>query len=106
MKIDITQLSEQQLVALNRQIVERLRFLQQTRAHAKMLEFRVGDRVCFDPEGRPTLFGVLVRYNKKTVSVVTDDGEQWNVSPGFLRRVVDVASPAKDQSNVVPLPRK
>jgi hypothetical protein len=55
MKIDLAQLTEQKLIALNRQIVERLRFLQQTRAYAKMLEFREGDRVCFEPDGRPTL---------------------------------------------------
>ena len=105
MKIDITQLSEQDLIALNRQIVERLRFLQQTRAHAKMLEFRVGDRVSFEPDGRPTLFGVLVRYNKKTVTVLTEGGEQWNVAPSLLRRVIDVA-PSKEGPNVIHLPKK
>ena len=106
MKIDITQLSEQELVALNRQIVERLRFLQQTRAHAKMLEFRVGDRVSFDPDGRSTQFGVLVRYNRKTVTVLTEGGEQWNVSPSLIRRVVDVVPTPNDDSKVVPLPKK
>ncbi len=94
MKIDITQFSEEELVALNRQIVERLRFLQQMRAHATMLEFRVGDRVSFQPAGRPVLFGVLVRYNKKTVTIVTEGGEQWNVSPALIRKVVDVTPPA------------
>ncbi len=94
MKIDITQLSEEDLVALNRQIVERLRFLQQMRAHATMLEFRVGDRVSFQPAGRPVLFGVLVRYNKKTVTIVTEGGEQWNVSPALIRKVVDVTPSA------------
>ena len=34
MKIDLSQLSEQELVVLNRQIVERLRFLQQMRAQS------------------------------------------------------------------------
>lgn len=105
MTIDITQLSEQDLIALNRKIVERLRFLQQVRAHAKMLEFHVGDRVSFEPDGRPTLFGVLVRYNKKTVTVLTEHGEQWNVAPSLLRRVVDVASPSEAQ-NVIHLPKK
>lgn len=105
MKIDITQLSEQELIALNRQIVERLRLMQQTRAYAKMLEFRVGDRVSFEPDGRPPLFGVLVRYNKKTVTVVTEQGEQWNVAPSLLRRVVDVA-PSDQRENVVHLPKK
>ena len=71
-----------------------------------MLEFRVGDRVSFDPDGRPTLFGVLVRYNKKTVTILTEGGEQWNVSPSLIRRVVDIESSGKDGSTVVPLPKK
>ncbi len=94
MKIDITQFSEEELVALNRQIVERLRFLHQMRAHATMLEFRVGDRVSFQPAGRPILFGVLVRYNRKTVTIVTEGGEQWNVAPALIRKVVDVTPSA------------
>ncbi len=105
MKIDITQLTEQELIALNLQVVERLRFLQQARAHEKMLEFRVGDRVCFEPDGRPTQFGMLVRYNRKTVTVVTEQGEQWNVSPGLLRRVVDMAT-ATEVPNIARLPKK
>jgi hypothetical protein len=31
---------------------------------------------------------VLTRYNRKSVTVVTDDGRQWNVSPGFLNKIV------------------
>ena len=26
------------------------------------------------------------RYNKKTVTVITDSGQQWNVAPSFLRK--------------------
>jgi len=108
MKIDISQLSEEELIGLNRQIVERLRFIQQMKAHEKMLEFRVGDRVSFQPEGRPVLFGVLVRYNKKTVTVITESGEQWKVSPGFIRKVMDITPSATDveDQKVIPLTRK
>lgn len=109
MKIDITQLSEQELIALNRQIVERLRFLQQMRAHAAMLDFNVGDRVSFQPDGRPTLFGVLVRYNKKTVTVITETGEQWNVAPALLKKLQDItpaAAGGTGSQNVLPLTRK
>jgi hypothetical protein len=106
MKIDITNLSEGELLALNRQIVERLRLLQQMRTHERMLEFRVGDRVSFEPEGRGVLFGVLFRYNKKTVTVLTESGEQWKVSPGLLRRVVDVEPSVGESPNVIPLQKK
>lgn len=86
MKINIDQLSEAELVDLNRRIVERLRFLNQMRAHVTMLEFKVGDRVTFQPDGRLPVVGMLTRYNKKTVTVITDDGHRWNVSPAFLRK--------------------
>jgi hypothetical protein len=86
MKIDIDKLTEDELVDLNNRIVARLRFLNHMRAHSEMLEFRIGDRVIFEPEGRAPVVGVLTRYNKKSVTVLSESGQRWNVSPGFLRR--------------------
>lgn len=106
MKINIDELTEAELVDLNRRIVERLRFLHQMRAHVEMLEFKVGERVSFQPEGRPTVFGILTRYNKKTVTVISDDGHHWNVSPGFLRKVERSDAPDSGDSNVIRLTRK
>jgi hypothetical protein len=88
MKIDIDKLSESELIDLNNRIVERLRFLKQKRAHVQMLRFKIGDRVTFRPEGLPPVVGMLTRYNRKTVTVITDDGQHWNVSPSLLRKVV------------------
>jgi hypothetical protein len=59
MKIDIDQLNESELRDLNHRIVQRLRFLQQMRAHASTLEFSLGEWVCFQPDGRPLLSGVI-----------------------------------------------
>lgn len=94
MTIAIDHLTEAQLIGLNRRIIERLKFLAQMRAHASMLDFSVGDRVSFQPPGRPTQFGILTRYNKKTVTVITEDGLRWTVSPQLLSRVVDVTPPS------------
>jgi len=88
MKIDIDKLSESELIDLNNSIVERLRFLKQKRAHVQMLKFKIGDRVTFRPEGLSPVAGMLTRYNRKTVTVITDDGQHWNVSPNLLRKVV------------------
>ena len=97
MKIDIDSLTEADLIDLNNRIVERLRFLHQMRSHAEMLEFRIGDRVEFQPDGQPLVVGMLTRYNKKTVTVITDAGQRWNVAPGFLRRAsVEVDQSASD----------
>ena len=83
----IKRLNEEDLLFLNRLIVERLKLISQARATTLMTSFTRGDRVDFQaPDGR-TLEGVVLRLNKKTVSVSTSDGHQWNVSPGLLRLV-------------------
>ncbi|MDO9713653.1 hypothetical protein [Paracraurococcus lichenis] len=92
MTIDIDRLTEAELIDLNHRIVERLRFLQQMRAHKQMLEFRIGDRVAFQADGRGTVEGMLTRYNRKSVTVITDDGHHWNVSPGLLTRATGPAA--------------
>jgi hypothetical protein len=100
-RIDIDKLTESELVDLNNRIVERLRFLNHMRAHAEMLEFRIGDRVTFQSQGRAPVVGMLTRYNRKTVTVITDDGHHWNVSPQFLRRVESSVIDESDDTNVV-----
>ena len=92
-QIDIDHLTEAELVDLNHRIVERLRFLDQVRAHTQMLTYRIGDRVMFQPEGRPPVVGMLVRYNRKSVTVITDDGQRWNVAPALLSKA-EAAEPA------------
>jgi hypothetical protein len=89
MLIDIDALTEAELVDLNHRIVERLRFLHQMKSHRQMLDFSIGDRVMFQPAGRAAVVGIITRYNKKTVTVVTDAGERWNVAPSFLQRIVE-----------------
>jgi hypothetical protein len=84
--IDIDPLTEAELIKLHHRIVERLRFLEQMRAHGTMLGFSVGERVTFTPEGRPPVTGILVPYHKKTMTVITAEGQRWNVSPSFLRK--------------------
>ena len=105
MKIDIDQLTESELVDLNRRIVERLRFLQHMRTHVSMLEFSIGERVCFQPDNRPVIYGIITKYNQKTVSVLTETGERWNVSPSLLRRA-DTKAKANGINNIIKLPKK
>ena len=103
MNIDIDKLSENELIDLNHRIVARLRFLNQMRAHSQMLDFRIGDRVTFQPDGRPPFFGIITRYNKKTVTVITDGGQQWNVAPGLLRKAASAGSTGSSDSKVIQL---
>ncbi|MFZ5520670.1 MAG: hypothetical protein ACOZD0_05640 [Pseudomonadota bacterium] len=107
MNIDISKLDEAQLVELNQRIVARLKYLQEARTHHQMLSFHVGERVRFHPPGHDPKTGIIVKYNRKTVTVVTDDRHQWNVAPTFLSRVVEADSAKRDSSaQVVRLPSK
>jgi hypothetical protein len=95
MKVNIDQLTEAELIDLNRRIVERLRILHQMHAHVRMLEFHIGERVCFQGDQQRLVEGTLVRYNKKSVTVVTDEGGRWTVSPGLLRKSSSTPSARK-----------
>jgi hypothetical protein len=106
MRIDIDGFTEAELIDLNHRIVERLKFLNHIRAHAQMLEFRIGDPVSFQPEGRPVQVGMLTRYNKKAVTVITEGGERWNVAPGLLRRIDNSQTTDNPSANVIQLHRK
>jgi len=105
-RIDIDQLTENELIDLNRRIVDRLRFLNQMKAHSKMLEFSIGERVSFRPDGQDIKTGILTRYNRKTVTVITDSGEQWNVAPSFLKRADESKVLNKPDLKVIPKPEK
>lgn len=98
--IDIDDLSEEELIDLNHRIVARLRFLAEARAHVGMLEFRIGDRVSFSPAGRPPVVGIISKYNRKTVTVISEGGQRWNVSPGLLERAPGAGNEAQSDKVV------
>jgi hypothetical protein len=106
MKIDINGLTEEELVDLNHRVVERLRLMRQVRTHVAMLEYRIGERVSFEPDGRGVLVGVITRYNKKSVTVLTSSGESWRVAPNLLSKVDAKQSSWQNQENVISLPKR
>lgn len=107
MPIDITKFSETQLTELNRQIVVRLRHLQEARMQQQMQSFRIGDRVAFHAPGHDPKTGIVAKCNRKTVTVITDDGHQWNVAPVFLSRfIVTETDPQAARAQVIQLPTK
>ena len=80
----IKTLGAEELRYLNRLIVERLKLLHQQNSTTQMTRFNVGEKVRFtDPSGTVKT-ATIIRLNKKTVSLVTFGGEQWNVAPGLL----------------------
>ena len=83
-------LGEEDLLYLNRMVVERLNLLAQAKSTVQLAQFTEGDRVHFTTGDGITKYALVVRLNKKTASLLTDDGQNWKVSPQLLRK----ASPA------------
>jgi hypothetical protein len=85
--IDLSELSEAELVSLNHKIIERLRFLRDVKAHHHMQELRPGDQVSFNPEPGRKVTGTILRLNRKSVSLVDSSHVHWRVSPSLVSRV-------------------
>ncbi|WP_339438419.1 hypothetical protein [Pseudomonas sp. EA_15y_Pfl1_P104] len=90
MSINIDHLSADELVALNHHIIERLKMLESLEAHKSMMQFHPGARVSFDSPNSGRLSGTIVKFNRKSVTVVTDNGQRWNISPHLLSPIKDV----------------
>ena len=91
MPIDIDGLSFEELLELNQRVVARLKMLESMQTHIEMMRFNLGQRVSFE-HGGDRLKGTLVKYNRKTVTVVTDNGQRWNISPHLLSAVKDAGT--------------
>ena len=53
-----------------------------------MLDFSIGEKVSFQPDGQAVMHGIVAKYNRKSVTVITDNGQQWRVAPHFLQKTV------------------
>jgi len=83
----INQLDEEDLRFPNRLIVEQLKLITQARRNVLMSNFNKGGRVEFLSSDGRMIEGFVLRINKKTISIITDDDTQWNVSPNLLTLV-------------------
>lgn len=109
-QIDIDSLDEATLIELNARIVERLQYLHHQRTTAALQDIRVGSGVEFEGPGGVPVRGIVIRRNKKTVTVHADDNRQWNVSPTLLKptgvHVLDTAGQIQsDDGKVVSFPK-
>lgn len=49
--------------------------------------FSLVDRVEFNTNEGEIKQGFVVRLNKKSIGVRTDDGQDWKISPSLLRKI-------------------
>ncbi len=85
---ELPALSVEELIFLNRIVVERIKYLQKTRFLGAMTKFKIGEMVCFYSHDGNLISGKIIKFNIKTITLITDDNQQWNVSPQFLMRKI------------------
>ena len=77
-------LEEDDLKLVNRYIVERAKAKSTDRRATLMASFSVGDSVSFKDKQGQQQQATILRVNKKTISLLTDEDERWNVAPELL----------------------
>jgi preprotein translocase subunit YajC len=87
MRID--DMSLDQLLALNQIICRRIEELQARQELDVLSRLNRGQAVSFETrEGR--IFGRVIKINRKTVVVQSEDNRQWKVSVGLIQPLRDV----------------
>ncbi|EGU40369.1 hypothetical protein VII00023_22458 [Vibrio ichthyoenteri ATCC 700023] len=82
--LDISQLSKDELLLLNKKIIERIKEIDRNETSRSMQDFRLGDKVSFTPPNEKRITGIVTKKNTKTISILTDSGNQWNVHPTLI----------------------
>ena len=89
MSIDIDTLSREELVELNDRVIERLKYLDTMHAQQAMMTLNIGSQVSFDSPRHGRVFGTVIKFNRKTVVVLTEDRVQWRIPPDILTPIKD-----------------
>ncbi len=89
MSIDIDTLSREELVELNDRVIERLKYLDTVHAQQAMMTLNIGSQVSFDSPRHGRVFGTVIKFNRKTVVVLTEDRVQWRIPPDILTPIKD-----------------
>jgi hypothetical protein len=74
---DLARLSEDELIDLNRRVVERLPLLRSAKSLAQLPTLSAGMVVEFDPDDGRTLGGTIARLNQRTATAVTASGRGY-----------------------------
>jgi hypothetical protein len=82
--IDISKLTEEELIILNAQIVQRIKSIRAKRNLEQLQLFKLGDVVSFIKTDSTKVVGFVTAIRKTTISVFTETRDRWNISPSHL----------------------
>lgn len=87
--MQIDDMTIEQLLELNQIICERIDYLRAKQDQNVMAQIHVGNQVSFKTE-EGIVFGIVIKKNRKTVIVLSEDKRRWKLPPGMLSMVKDI----------------
>ncbi len=85
--MDVSSLTYEELLELNKKVVAQINFLRDVKRHENMMQFNPGEKVSIDIPDQGLQRATILKLNRKTVGIITEAGEQWNVPPNTLRKL-------------------
>lgn len=87
----IDDMSIEQLMELNEYICQRIDQLRAQEEMKVLSQLHLGQPVHFDTrDERGEVFGKVIKINRKTVAILSEDGKRWKVSAGLVKPLRDV----------------
>jgi hypothetical protein len=89
--MNINDLSLDQLYALNEQVCQRIDYLLAQKDVNALQQFRLGMTVTFENKQGSREVGTLIKINRKSVIVVSEDGtKKWKIAPGLVTPLQEI----------------
>ena len=92
MLMRIEDMSIEQLIELNEYICQRIDQLRAQEEMKVLSQLCLGQTVHFDTrDERGEVFGKVIKINRKTVVIMSEDGKRWKVAAGLVKPLRDVS---------------
>lgn len=85
MTINLENLSEEELLVLNEQVVAKIKELRNQKNTQQISQFKLGDMISFAYKGKKVQ-GIIFRINQKSISILTASNERLSLSPGLVMK--------------------
>lgn len=106
MTTNIESLSYEELLELQQVIKRRLVYLESLDTTREEYFFKPGDEVFFAHPSLGMQSGTLLKYNEKTVTISTQSGQRWEVTPHLLRKKIVSSKNNMQRAKIISLPKK
>ena len=86
--INLDTLNHDELVELNRRVVDRIKMKRSLKSAEKARSIQVGDKVQFKSKKGGVIKGVVTKVNRKTIDIREDDNSfrNWRVTASLVEK--------------------